>query len=74
MEVNLPFNRNGYCNEKYVFTNPLNLKHNYYQPLKRWNIFCIKSFRFEKIMNFLVISFCFIWIPMLWNSDHNDFF
>ena len=36
---------------------------------------CMKGyFQFEIIINVLVRSFCFIWIPMLWGYSHYNFF
>ena len=48
-------------------------------PWKRWNIFGQTMetkgfFQFEIIINGLVSSFRFIWIPMLWVYGHSKYF
>ena len=48
----------------------------FYQTWQRWNIFCMSYgkqsvfFQFKIIINVLVSSLRFIWIPMLWVYGH----
>ena len=49
------------------------------QPLQRWNIFYIhhgdqRVYQFEIIINILVSSLRFIWIPMSWVYGHYKYF
>ena len=62
----------GYLHHNSLFTG--NAKRMFH-PLKRWIIYVKihgdqRFFRFEIIINVLISSLRFIWIPMLWVYDH----